>query len=114
MGYHTIGRLAMGRIALGFSSGFDVKVGNDDPGPQRMSACSPVEGIDMAWGILTVALAGVRPIGASFGTPLVRWEAGSVEMLCLSLEGCSLRVPACPGVRVQMPDMFEDAFQKES
>jgi hypothetical protein len=39
-----------------------VKVGNDDPGPQRMSACSPVEGIDMAWGILRTALADGRPI----------------------------------------------------
>lgn len=46
-----MGRLAMGKSALGFSSGFEVKVGNDDPGPQRTKAWSPGEGIDTAWGI---------------------------------------------------------------
>ena len=53
-----MGRLAMGRRALGFSSGFAVKVGNDEPGPQRMIACSPGEGAEMAWGI-----AGARSSG---------------------------------------------------
>jgi hypothetical protein len=48
MGYHTIGRLAMGSRAFGFSSGFDVNVGNEEPGPHRMRACSPVEAIDKA------------------------------------------------------------------
>lgn len=38
MGYQTMGLLAIGRSALGHSSGLDVKVGNDDPGPQRMRA----------------------------------------------------------------------------
>ena len=38
IGYHTIGRLAIGSRAFGFSSGFDVKVGNDEPGPHRMRA----------------------------------------------------------------------------
>ena len=51
MGYHTIGLLAIGRRAFGFSSGLEVKVGKEDPGPQRMRACSPVEGIATAWGI---------------------------------------------------------------
>lgn len=53
MGYQTMGRLAIGRRALGFSSGLEVKVGKDDPGPQRMRAWSPVEGIDTAWGMAT-------------------------------------------------------------
>jgi hypothetical protein len=48
MGYHTIGRLAMGSRAFGFSSGFEVNVGNEEPGPQRIRACSPVEAIDKA------------------------------------------------------------------
>lgn len=52
MGYHTIGRLAIGKRALGLSSGFAVKVGNDEPGPQRINACSPGEGPETEWGIL--------------------------------------------------------------
>ena len=56
MGYQTIGRFAMGKRALGFSSGFAVKVGKDDPGPQRMSACKPGEGIVTACGILPMSL----------------------------------------------------------
>lgn len=48
IGYHTIGRLAMGSRALGLSSGFEVNVGNEEPGPQRMRACRPVEAIDKA------------------------------------------------------------------
>jgi hypothetical protein len=48
MGYHTIGLLAIGSKALGFSSGFEVNVGNDEPGPQRMRACSPVEAEETA------------------------------------------------------------------
>lgn len=55
MGYHTIGRLAMGNSALGFSSGFAVKVVNDDPGPHRIKACRPGCAIDTAWGILKMA-----------------------------------------------------------
>lgn len=54
MGYQTIGRFAIGNKALGFSSGFEVNVGSDEPGPQRMRAWSPVEGIETAWGILTI------------------------------------------------------------
>lgn len=46
-----MGLLAIGRRALGFSSGFAVKVGKDEPGPQRMRACSPVDADDMACGI---------------------------------------------------------------
>lgn len=42
----------MGNKALGFSSGLEVKVGNEDPGPHRMRAWRPVAGIDTAWGIL--------------------------------------------------------------
>lgn len=52
MGYQTIGLLAIGRIALGFSSGLAVKVGKLEPGPQRMRACSPGAAIEVAWGIL--------------------------------------------------------------
>ena len=48
MGYHTIGRFAIGISAFGFSSGFDVKVGKDDPGPQRMMAWKPGAGIERA------------------------------------------------------------------
>lgn len=49
-----MGRLAMGRRALGCSSGFAVYVGNDDPGPQRIRACSPGEAEETACGILGV------------------------------------------------------------
>jgi hypothetical protein len=38
MGYHTMGLFAMGMRAFGFSSGFAVNVGNDDPGPHRIMA----------------------------------------------------------------------------
>jgi hypothetical protein len=38
MGYHTIGRFAIGIKAFGFSSGFAVNVGNDEPGPHKMMA----------------------------------------------------------------------------
>lgn len=37
---------------MGFSSGFAVKVGKDDPGPQRMRAWSPVDADDTACGIV--------------------------------------------------------------
>lgn len=43
-----MGRFAMGSRALGFSSGLAVKVGNDDPGPHRMSACRPGDGMERA------------------------------------------------------------------
>jgi hypothetical protein len=56
-----MGRFAIGSRALGFSSGFEVKVGNEDPGPQRMRACTPGEGIDMAWGMATEAVGDGRP-----------------------------------------------------
>lgn len=46
----------MGRRALGFSSGFAVKVGNEDPGPHRIRACSPEEAELTAWGIVMMNL----------------------------------------------------------
>lgn len=46
-----MGLFAIGNKAFGFWSGFDVKVGNDEPGPQRINACKPVEGIETAWGM---------------------------------------------------------------
>lgn len=49
-----MGLLAMGRRALGCSSGFAVYVGNDDPGPQRIRACSPGEAEETACGILGI------------------------------------------------------------
>lgn len=52
MGYQTIGLLAIGSKALGFSSGFEVKVGNDEPGPQRIRACSPVEALETECGMM--------------------------------------------------------------
>jgi hypothetical protein len=45
--------------AFGFSSGLAVKVGNEDPGPQRMMAWNPGAGIERAWGIVRPVLAGV-------------------------------------------------------
>lgn len=33
-----MGRFPIGSMALGFSSGFEVKVGREEPGPQRMKA----------------------------------------------------------------------------
>lgn len=41
----------MGSRAFGFSSGFAVKVGKEEPGPHRMRACRPVAGIETACGI---------------------------------------------------------------
>jgi hypothetical protein len=52
MGYHTIGRFAIGMSAFGLSSGLAVKVGNEDPGPQRMIAWNPGAGIESACGIV--------------------------------------------------------------
>jgi hypothetical protein len=52
MGYHTIGRFAMGRRALGFSSGFALKVVNEEPGPHNIKAWRPVAGMDTACGIV--------------------------------------------------------------
>lgn len=49
-----MGRFAIGNKALGFSSGFAVKVGKDEPGPQRMRACSPGDAEETACGIATV------------------------------------------------------------
>lgn len=46
-----MGLLAMGRSAFGFSSGFAVKVGNEEPGPQRIKACSPGATAVTAWGM---------------------------------------------------------------
>lgn len=46
-----MGRFAIGISAFGFSSGFAVKVGNDDPGPQRMMAWKPGAGTASACGI---------------------------------------------------------------
>jgi hypothetical protein len=57
-----MGRFAIGSNALGCSSGFVVKVVNDDPGPQRMMACSPGAGIDTAWGILRMSLCPYVPV----------------------------------------------------
>ena len=48
-----MGRLAMGKRALGFSSGLAVKVGNELPGPHRMRAWSPGVAWLMAWGMTT-------------------------------------------------------------
>lgn len=49
-----MGLFATGSSALGFSSGLAVNVGKDDPGPQRMRACSPGEAEDTACGIVRV------------------------------------------------------------
>lgn len=51
-----MGLFAIGNRALGFSSGFAVKVGNDDPGPQRMRACSPGDAEETACGIAKVSV----------------------------------------------------------
>lgn len=48
MGYHTIGRFAIGISAFGFSSGLAVNVGKEDPGPHRMMAWKPGAGIERA------------------------------------------------------------------
>ena len=52
-----MGRFAIGMSALGFSSGFAVNVGNEDPGPQRMMAWNPGAGIERAWGMVSPAVA---------------------------------------------------------
>jgi hypothetical protein len=55
-----MGRFAIGSRALGFSSGFAVKVGNEDPGPQRIRACRPGDGIETACGIVVPLLPAVH------------------------------------------------------
>lgn len=77
MEYHTIGRLAMGKRALGFSSGFAVKVGNDEPGPQRIKAWSPGEGAEMACGIVSGGGPGGEVEAGAVGAR-VRAVSGSV------------------------------------
>lgn len=49
-----MGRLAIGRRALGFSSGLAVNVGKELPGPHKIKACKPGAAIVTAWGILYV------------------------------------------------------------
>lgn len=51
-----MGLFAIGSRALGFSSGFAANVGNDEPGPQRMRACSPGDAEETACGIATVSV----------------------------------------------------------
>lgn len=43
-----MGLLAMGTSALGNSSGDEVKVFNDTPGPQSIMACKPGDGTECA------------------------------------------------------------------
>jgi len=94
MGYQTMGRLAIGNRALGFSSGFDVNVGNDEPGPQRMRAWSPVEGIEVAWGdmVRRMRCNALARHGICLGMPGVR--------CCLSPLGISKR-SGSPGMASQ-------------
>lgn len=40
-----MGRFAMGIKAFGFLSGLEVKVGKEDPGPQRIMAWKPGAGM---------------------------------------------------------------------
>lgn len=51
-----MGRFAIGNNAFGFWSGLAVKVGNEEPGPHKMMACSPGEGIDTACGMTVLCL----------------------------------------------------------
>lgn len=90
MGYHTIGRFAIGRRALGFSSGFAVNVGNDEPGPQRIMAWSPGEGAEMAWGIA----GGARRLWrgrVEHGAGNVKYEVGTGMFLYSDLKRYELR-----------------------
>lgn len=48
-----MGRLAIGISALGNSSGFDVNVFNDTPGPHRIIAWNPVGGTGTECGMAT-------------------------------------------------------------
>lgn len=61
-----MGRFARFRRAFGFSSGFDVKVGNDDPGPHRITACSPGAADETAWGIVKNDVAVVKLENSKF------------------------------------------------
>ena len=54
-----MGRLATGRRAFGFSSGFAVKVGKELPGPHKIRACRPGEAMVTAWGIANPAVVDV-------------------------------------------------------
>jgi len=47
-----MGRLAIGIRAFGKSSGFEVNVFSDTPGPHRMRAWKPGGGIERACGML--------------------------------------------------------------
>jgi len=44
-GYHSIGLFAIGTNALGNSSGDDVNVFRETPGPQRIKAWKPEDGV---------------------------------------------------------------------
>lgn len=43
-----MGRFAIGSSAFGDSSGLEVKVSNETPGPQRIMAWKPGDGIERA------------------------------------------------------------------
>ena len=49
-----MGRLAMGTRAFGNSSGVEVNVFKDTPGPQSITAWKPEEGIGNACGIVEI------------------------------------------------------------
>lgn len=60
-----MGRLAIGINALGNSSGFDVNVFNDTPGPHRIIAWNPVGGTGTECGMATQSLAFLLPYTVS-------------------------------------------------
>lgn len=61
-----MGLLAIGRRALGFSSGLAVKVGNELPGPHRIKAWRPGVAIVTAWGILKMFLRGTWMLTSNY------------------------------------------------
>ena len=85
-----MGRLAIGINALGNSSGFDVNVFNDTPGPHRIIAWNPVGGTGTECGMATQSLAFLLPYTVS-----VSGIAGA-EGCCGSVVGRS-----CPDHKLQ-------------
>lgn len=87
----------MGRRALGFSSGFAVKVGNELPGPHRIKAWRPGVAMLTAWGIaataflpaidesieLAAVLAGLQTAGCKSNGWLPMGESRGGEPKCL-------------------------------
>lgn len=81
----------MGIKAFGFSSGFAVNVGNDDPGPHRMIAWKPGAGIASACGIFASSFSQRLAIGESVVLVPETSLKGLGTVLCSKVIVCPIR-----------------------